>query len=250
MTKRILDALFTAIALTLALPTLLILISWNAIPGDRLYALKTGLEDVVIVVFSGTPLVPEVSMQFTDRRFNEATALLSKKGSTVGYELLVAEAQQTQGFMKEKNDNTGSVKFVQNIETYKKEIQKEKVRVQAQIDSGEITTVTQPNTTPTVINISTPVPVATITPSVDQGNPAPALPVAQTVTVAVPTQVVITQEPPQQVLQHLEHAEEQLNQIQQEVEREHNQNNRGGNNHSENNNNSLNSGGMNFGNGN
>lgn len=232
--KRFLDALFTAMALVLAIPTLLILISWNAIPGDRLYALKTGLEDVVIVVFSGTPLVPEVSMQFTDRRFNEATALLSKKGSTVGYELLVAEAQQTQGFMTEKKDSTGSVKFVQNIETYKKEIQKQKVQVQAQIDSGQETPVTQSNAAPTVINIATPIPVVAPVPSASE---APAAPVSQTVTVTVPTQVVITHEDPHEVLQHLDEAEQHLNQIQQEVEHEHN-------------NNFPNSGNFNFGNGN
>jgi len=244
--KRFLDALFTAMALVLAIPTLLILISWNAIPGDRLYSLKTGLEDVVLVVFAGTPLVPEVSMQFTDRRFNEATALLSKKGSTVGYDLLIAEAQQTQTYITEKNDDQSSVKFTENIEVYKKEIQKEKIRVQAQIDSGQETPASAPNPVPVVISVPTPTPVVPNEPvaNVPQTEMAPA---SQTITVTVPTQVVITQENPVVVLQNLQRVEEQLDEIQQEVEEEHNdnsQNNNNNNNFQNNGNHNGNGGGQ------
>lgn len=225
MLKRFLNSLFTAVVLMLAVPTTLILISWNAIPGDGLYPLKSGLENIVMAAVSGTSLAPKVSMKFTDRRIGEATKLLDQKGSTVGYDLLVANARETQNYIVEKNDISAGVQFTKNIDNYKKEIAKKKVEVTAEIQAGTPSqaTVSTGALTPTPTSIPTPV-IATPTPepvSVSVNVPEQTVnqTTGQTVTVNVPQTVVITQENPTEVLQKLDDTENKLNQIQEEIKK-------------------------------
>jgi hypothetical protein len=216
--NRIVDGLITSFALILFVPTILVLISWNAIPGDSLYGLKSGLENTTLVLLAGTPLVPQLSMKYTDRRLSEATVLLDKKGSTVGYQLLVAEAVQTQNYIADKNDTVTAAKFSANIEEYKQQIQEKKAEIRAQNNL--------PPETPTAIPTANPVPTSygqTPTPT-----PFPTTPVSTvtptvtetTVVVEVPQAVVIRQENPEEVLAQLEETEAQLNQIQEQVNEE------------------------------
>jgi len=212
MAKRIFDALFTAITLLLAIPTILILVSWNAIPGDKMYPLKSGLEDAVILVFSGTPLIPEVSMKFTDRRLSEATSLLSKEGSSVGYDLLVAEAKQTQVYIAKKSDIQTGDQFNKNIDEYKKEIEKKKIEVRAEIQTNSAAQ----NAVTTTTNV--PVPLQTVSVKIPQTSTTQTT--GQVVVVNKPEVVVIHEEDPVEVLQKLEDTEIKLEVIQQEVVRE------------------------------
>lgn len=214
--KRVFDVLFTAVALLLSIPTVLILVSWNAIPGDKTYPLKSGLEDAVIFVFSGTPLVPEVSMKFTDRRLNEATILLAKKGSTVGYNLLVSEAKQTQAYIVKKDDDQSGIQFSKNIDGYKKEIEKKKVEVKAEIAAkanSQTTTVVAPSAIPTPTEKPVSITIPETTPTQTNG---------QTVVINRPETVVIQEENPEVVLQNLESTESELAAIQEEVNNESN----------------------------
>lgn len=220
--RRLFDGLITAVALIFFVPTTLVLASWNAIPGDGLYPLKTSLENTTLLILSGTPFVPKVSMQFTDRRLGEATALLDKKGSTVGYDLLVANAQQTQVLISNKNDTISAAQFSKNIDNYKKQIEKTKVQVASELpaQSNQIGGLG-----------ATPIPVATIPPA----TPVPA-PVnsgaqnpAQTVVINVPETVSIQHEDPQAVLQKLNDTENKLNTIQAEVNKHAAEGNQNGN---------------------
>jgi len=228
--KRVFDALFTAVALLLFIPTVLILVSWNAIPGDRLYSLKSSLEDGVILIFSGTPFLPKVSMKFTDRRLNEATVLLSKKGSTVGYDLLVAEAKQTQNYIIKKDDAQSSVQFSKNIAGYKKEIEKKKIEVRAEIQAKAAG---QPAAT-NVTNVYT-TNIYTTAPTANPYTVPTPIPTGETVSLTVPetdtTQVtgdtavvvnkpevvVIKDETPEEQYQTLLNTDAQLDEINTEV---------------------------------
>ncbi len=205
MFRRVFDALLTAVALILSIPTILILISWNAIPGDRLYPLKSGLEDITLLLFSGTPLVPEVSMKFTERRFNEATTLLSKRGSSVGYSLLLAEAQQTQSYIVKKKDGASGTQFIQNIEEYQQEIGKKKAELLVEAQPEPASQLPAPTEQPVVINLPDS--------SVSQTT-------GQEIIVNKPETVVIREENPEEVLQSLVAAETELENIKQEVEEE------------------------------
>jgi vacuolar-type H+-ATPase subunit H len=211
--KRGLDAIFTALVLIFAIPTTLILVSWNAIPGDRLYQLKSGLENSVLLVFSGTPLVPEVSMKFTDRRIGEATKLLDQKGSTVGYDLLIANARQTQNYIVQKSDIQAATKFDENIDNYQKEIEKKKVEVKAEIQTDAQSQVSAPATQVPVTLPQTVIPTSGTTTVSDNSN----TPTPQTVVLNVPQTVTITDEKPVEVLQKLEETQEELEKIREEV---------------------------------
>ena len=211
--RRLFDALFTSIALILFVPTFLILISWNAIPGDALYPLKSGLESITLLLLSGTPLVPKASIKITDVKFNDATALLDKKGSTVGYDLVVAQAKQTQGYIAVSGSVTDSTTFVQNIDTYQAKIEQAKKQVVAQAQSsGELpANYVIPTPSPTIVPVATPQ-----APSPTQ-SAAPS--VSQQVVVTQSQTLVIQQEPPQQILQNLNNVASQLQTIKQEVQK-------------------------------
>lgn len=209
MPRRLLDALFTAIALILLIPTFLILISWNAIPGDGLYPLKTGLEDVTLLLLSGTPLVPKVSASFTDRRFNEATKLLNTKSTAVGYDLLVAEASQTQALVTSKNDSATAAIFVQNIDKYQQQILQKRVEIAASIKSG-------PANMPTPFPTQTPVQ----SPTSAVSTAGPSGQVTQQIFVTQPTTIVVSQESPEKILQTLDNTNQQLEEIKQKVKKD------------------------------
>ncbi len=125
--KSFVDSLLTAFAIVFIIPTTLILISWNAIPGDRLYGLKRGLESVALALTKNTPIASAFSLEFTDRRFSEANILLSKKGSTLGYTYLVNEASQTKDIIVDKKDTKKAQELIKKIDEYQKSIEERKI---------------------------------------------------------------------------------------------------------------------------
>lgn len=213
--KKFLDRLFTGFAIAFAIPTILILISWNAIPGDKLYSIKAELEDLTLAFTANTPLASSFSLEFTNRRFNEATKLLAKEGSTVGYELLVAEAQQTQTIVLNKQDVKNGSQLIEKIEEYQVEIEEKQVEIQRQ------TPPTPPTTSPTT-------PPATITPApspsplVIQKPIATSAPAetAKQITVTKPVTVFIKQEEPAEVVINLEETHRELEKIKQKIKKE------------------------------
>ncbi|MBI4153541.1 hypothetical protein HY503_00865 [Candidatus Woesebacteria bacterium] len=117
----------SAFAILFAIPSFLILISWNALPGDSLYGVKTGLEDIALATTIRTPLASAFSLNFTERRFSEANRLLAKSGSTLGYTLLVAEAKETQTIIVDQKDSKKAEELVTKIEEYQKNIEEKKL---------------------------------------------------------------------------------------------------------------------------
>jgi len=184
--RRFLDRLITGLAIAFAIPTILILISWNAIPGGRFYPIKTELEDITLVLTANTPLAPALSLKFTDRRFNEATILLAREGSSVGYELLVAEAKQTQAIVLDKQDVKNGSQFIDKIEEYQAEIEKKQIEIQSRA------------AVPVVPIIPTPTPII----------------------VSKPVAITIEEEEPEEVLLKLEETQEELEEIKERVKKE------------------------------
>jgi len=199
--KKFLSALFTGFALFFSIPTILILASWNAIPGDTLYSVKSSLEDVALALTANTRIATAFSVNFTDRRFNEAAILLDKKGSTVGYELLVAEARQTRGMIIDKQDVKNGAQLIRKIEEYQVEIEEKQAEVQ-NLAYAPTDTYHTPLPTPYVVDPTTP-------PTSEENN---------TVTVIVPVEVIIEEEEPEEVISNLEDVIEELEDIKEEVE--------------------------------
>ncbi len=193
--RDFLGSLITALALVLLIPTTLILVSWNALPGERLYGLKRGLENVAFALTKDTPIATAFSLKFTDRRFSEANILLAQKGSTIGYRLLVAEAKKTKDVIVEKNDTQSAAQLVQNIETYQKTIVEKKLALETQ---------------PVVIPVPTQVTSAT-----------PRATAVQTPAAAVSTPIPVpTPQPVSQVVTDLDKTNDELEKIKDEVKKE------------------------------
>ncbi len=195
--KKFVSALFTGFALFFSIPTILILASWNALPGESLYSVKSSLEDVALALTKNTPIATAFSVNFTDRRFTEAVRLLDKKGSTVGYELLVAEAQQTQNMIIKQQDVKKGAQLIRKIEEYQTEIETKQAEIQGQV----------------------PVPSR-----VDQ-HPSPTTPPStsdknNTVIIIVPVEVIIEEEDPEEVIDNLEEVHEELEEIIEDIEEE------------------------------
>jgi hypothetical protein len=203
--KKFLSALLTGFALFFSIPTVLILASWNAIPGDTLYSVKSSLEDVALALTANTSIATAFSVNFTDRRYTEAVKLLDRKGSTVGYELLVAEAQQTQNMVINKQDVKNGAQLIRKIEEYQAEIEKKQVEVQSLV------------TTPSTVH-QAPSP----TPFVDPypTTPTPTSGEKETVIIVKPVEVVIEEEEPEEVISNLEDIIEELEDIKEEIEEE------------------------------
>lgn len=201
--KKFLSALFTGFALFFSIPTILILASWNAIPGGSLYSVKSSFEDVALALTANTPIATAFSVNFTDRRFNEAAILLDKKGSTVGYELLVAEARQTRSMIIDKQDVKNGAQLIRKIEEYQVEIKQKQAEAQnlAHAPTG---TYQAPYPTPYVV-------APTISPTSEGNN---------TVTVIVPVEVIIEEEDPEEVISNLENVIDELEDIKTEIEEE------------------------------
>lgn len=203
--KKFLSALFTGFALFFSIPTILILASWNAIPGDTLYSVKSSLEDVALALTANTPVATAFSVNFTDRRFTEAVKLLDREGSTVGYELLVAEAQQTQNMIIGKQDVKNGAQLIRKIEEYQAEIEEKQVEVQSLVSTPSTVSLT-PSPTPFVD------PYPTTSPSTSEEK--------KTVTIIKPVEVVIEEEEPEVVINNLENVIHELEVIKKEIEEE------------------------------
>jgi hypothetical protein len=207
--RKFLDRLITGLAIAFAIPTILILISWNAIPGDRLYPIKTEMEDITLALTANTQLASAFSLEFTDRRFNEATLLLAKKGSTIGYELLVAEAQQTQVIVLDKQDVKNGSQLIEKIEEYQAEIEKKQIEIQSQAEIPAVPTTTTA-ATPTPSSLVIKKPITTTTPSGE----------IKEIIVSKPVIVVIREEEPEEVLVKLEEVVVELKKIKEKVKKD------------------------------
>lgn len=122
--KRFIDRTLSVGAVVLTVPTFLILASWNALPGDRLYPVKTGLEDATILLLKGTSFGRYLTITYTKRRFQEANRLLRSQFSTEGYLLLIAQARESKELIVASDDATNARILARDITTYRQEIQK------------------------------------------------------------------------------------------------------------------------------
>jgi hypothetical protein len=214
--KQFINRALTAFAIIFAIPSFLILISWNALPGDTLYGVKTSLEDVALALTIKTPLASIFSVNFTQRRFNEANRLLAKSGSTLGYSLLVAEASQSRDIIIDQADVRQARELVAKIEAYQKTIDEKKQVLRTQ------PTAILPSTTPSSLKAPT-----YVTPTSSVSSPIPTLtvsPLATTPTTSVvvtPTPTTSQETPPvDDIIDDLDQTSEELEEIKDEINRQ------------------------------
>lgn len=115
-------------AVALALPTFLVLMTWNALPGQNLYPLKRGLEEVPRLAFGKTKVAADYEVALADRRFIEATTLV-KTNDTAGLVELKKSISQASVSVTETKNETAKDKLIDNLIVYQKTLEEEKKTV-------------------------------------------------------------------------------------------------------------------------
>lgn len=209
--KKFLNWFTAGFAAFFSIPTFLILISWNAVPGDSLYGLKIALEDVALAVTIRTPLASRLSVGYTGRRFSEANILLSEKGSTVGYSLLVSEANDSKNIIVDKQDSKQGAELVTKIEEYQRDIEEK----QDLIRQGRLAVpVKSPSKAGTTF---TPTPIPTTQPSTPVPTTQP--PSVTSTPAPTPIGVIEAEENEEDVIEELEKAKKELEKVKDEVKK-------------------------------
>lgn len=116
------------IAITLTIPTSLILVTWKALPGENLYGVKRGLEEVPRVAFGKTQIAADYEVAIADRRFSEATTLV-KTNHTAGLVELKKSITQATTVVTQTQNETAKTKLVDNLIVYQKALGEQKKTV-------------------------------------------------------------------------------------------------------------------------
>lgn len=199
--------LLTIISLILALllfpPAALALISNNAVPGDRTYPIKRGLEDVIFSVASINPVSKAwFSAARSDRRFREINILVTngKKADQTLSEL-VTQTQTTADQIASVSDQTQKEKLVeqlsQSIDKYDKGLE----QLSNQPTTNPTSPTSNPTAQPTSIPITSAIPSSTPRPSPTSQPTQTSRPTSTPRPTQVPSQIptqVPTQTPTQQ----------------------------------------------------
>lgn len=197
-----------------AAPTILIMISWNTLPGNPLYGVKLGLEKILL--FSATPseeAQASLNVRYTQFRLNEARILLAQKQSGDGLSYLTHQIEATRVSIRNTSD-TGKRKelaqrYILDLQVASRALSEDRdqiTRVTAQQTVSSVPTPTnQPVTS--VLRTLTPTPTgiryATITPA-DSVNLPTATPTHTPLAPGVEEELEEAQEEIEEAIEELE----------------------------------------------
>lgn len=141
------------ILIVLSIPSTLIVLSWNALPGDPLYSIKRELEGVVLAVVSPSyELSVKLNVKYSDRRFSEAKALLSEKHSIVGLTYFEQQLQTTQNQILQTQDTAAKeqlkTQMVTTLLTYQTQLETTKTQLAQREPTTPTTTIVATTVTP------------------------------------------------------------------------------------------------------
>lgn len=200
------------ISLYLLFPVTLVgLFAQNAIPGDFLYPVKLGMENVGAFVFS---LTPEAKASYdstlTQRRFEEAEKLITYEANTSGLDTLVVQATKTQesvgNVQDQKQKEVLQEKLISDINAYQEKL----TQTQQKVDPTYIAPTPTPTPVlPTSRKPNAPkqaVPTAPLQPPRNSPSPNPT-----TTTAPTPTGPAT----PPDIVNNIEQTKQKLEQIKQ-----------------------------------
>ncbi|MBI3956264.1 hypothetical protein HY339_03320 [Candidatus Gottesmanbacteria bacterium] len=94
--RNIVDKLLWGTLLILFGPSVMIIASWNALPGDNLYGVKLALERTALALASPSyATTGNLQIKYTERRFAEAKQLMASKQSIQGLPYLQQQIAET-----------------------------------------------------------------------------------------------------------------------------------------------------------
>lgn len=136
--KKALNTTITVLAILLAFPVSLILVSWNALPGDTAYPTKKWLETMALKMVEGLPLERKLEVEYIKRRSFEADQLLIQKGSALGYTYLSAQAYSAKEKIVETQDQRAKEDLVTILTELNQKLEKRKTAFKKIVETQEV----------------------------------------------------------------------------------------------------------------
>ncbi len=130
MLHGILDKMFWWVLGIFAIPTTLILVSWNSVPGNYSYGIKIGLEQLALNMVISPKLKSALQIKYTQRRFDEVQKVLPTDQASESLDNLnrqIIAAQITLDNIKSPQDKTIQTQnLISTLETVSQKIEQEK----------------------------------------------------------------------------------------------------------------------------
>lgn len=181
--RLILDKILWGTLIILFGPTVMIVTSWNALPGDNLYGVKLALEKAALALASPSYATSgNLQIKYTERRFAEAKQLMASKQSIQGLPYLDQQIVETKRMIDAAPNKEAQIalakQYISTLSTVSTdlEIQKQAITSNPQPLSTTSKPSNQPNVptdnqavslqlTPTTAATNTPAPKPTNTPT-------------------------------------------------------------------------------------
>lgn len=142
MFKVFLTAILWSSLATLAIPTTLILASWNATPGDSTYKLKVGLEQVMLGVALSDNMKSTLQIKYTERRFDEVEKVLHTSHASESLNnfnnQLIASRNSVQKLENLEEKSVQTQNLINTLEEFSQKIEQEKPIYQTKKTTSKI----------------------------------------------------------------------------------------------------------------
>lgn len=132
MLSRFISKIFWILITALAVPTTLILVSWDAVPGDSTYAIKTNMEQAVLAMALSASSKSNLQIKYTERRFDEVEKVLSQNSNYVDESLtnfnqqLVASKNSLNQIENFDDQEIQTQKLIDTLQVVSQKIQQQK----------------------------------------------------------------------------------------------------------------------------
>ncbi len=162
--RLIVDKILWGALILLFGPTVMIVASWNALPGDNLYGVKLALEKTALALASPSYATSgNLQIKYTERRFAEAKQLMASKQSIQGLPYLDQQIAQTKKVIENAPNKEAQValakQYITTLSTVSTDLETQK---------QSITQSPQPLASAQPQQIATPIPTPTLRPTVTQ----------------------------------------------------------------------------------
>lgn len=129
--RKFINSFTWAFLIVFSVPSVLIVASWNSLPGEVLYTVKLGLEQSLLFVVSPSVQAKEsLQVRYTERRLTDAKRMLSEKHSVEGLPYLTYQINATHDTLvnapKGETQKELARKYIVTLENASSELEQQK----------------------------------------------------------------------------------------------------------------------------
>lgn len=186
--RLILDKILWGTLIVLFGPFVMIVASWNALPGDNLYSVKLALEKTALALASPSYATSgNLQIKYTERRFAEAKQLMASKQSIQGLPYLDQQIAQTKKSIENAPNKETQValakQYINTLSTVSTDLETQKQTITTSSLPIAFVQQQQPTATPTLK------PTATPTAQQSRTSNTPGAPTPRSTPTPIPTQI-------------------------------------------------------------